>query len=54
MNKTRKKWRNFNPYFQGSQRSSTAPVVIQMKEDIEELYMKLAALRAKLRKKNNG
>lgn len=52
MNKTRREWKKVNPYFQGSMRSTAAPVVIAMKEDIEELFAKNAALRKKLKEKS--
>lgn len=48
MHKTREEWKAFNPYFQGSIRSTAAPVVIEMQDDIEELFAENERLRAAL------
>lgn len=43
---THKEWKDFNPYFAGSQRSHEAARLSQAKDDILELFAEIERLRA--------
>lgn len=43
--RTRAEWAALNPYFQGSMRSSAAPVFVEAKDDIEALFEEIERLR---------